>query len=42
LPSNIDEIVIDEVETNTDPVLELLWPRGAQELSSQQAWNLNE
>ena len=33
LPSNIDEMVIEEIETNTDPVLELLWPCGAQDLS---------
>ena len=32
LPSSIDEIVIEEIETNTDPVLELLWPPGAQDL----------
>jgi HD-like signal output (HDOD) protein len=33
LPNNIDEIVIDEIETHTDPVLGLLWPRGAQDLT---------
>jgi HD-like signal output (HDOD) protein len=33
LPSNIDEIVIEEIETNTDPVLELLWPCCTQGLS---------
>ena len=42
LPSNIDEIVIEEIENNTDPVLELLWPCGAQDLSSQQARGPNE
>jgi len=42
LPSNIDEIVIEEIETNTDPVLELLWPRGAQDLSSQHAGDPGE
>jgi HD-like signal output (HDOD) protein len=42
LPENIDEIVIDEIETNTDSVLELLWPCGAQELLSQQSWSYGE
>jgi HD-like signal output (HDOD) protein len=37
LPSNIDELVIEEIETNTDSVLGLLWPLGAQDISSQQA-----
>ncbi len=39
LPSNIDEIVLEEIETNTDTVLGLLWPLGAQAISSQQAWS---
>ena len=42
LPENIDEIVIDEIETNTDSVLELLWPCGAQELLAQQSWSYGE
>jgi HD-like signal output (HDOD) protein len=29
LPQNIDQIIADEIETHTDPVLELLWPRCA-------------
>jgi HD-like signal output (HDOD) protein len=37
LPPNIDEIVIEEIEANTDTVLGLLWPRCAQDLSFQQA-----
>ena len=37
LPSNIDELVIEEIESNTDSVLGLLWPLGAQDISSQQA-----
>ena len=36
LPVNIDEIIVDEIETNTDAVLELLWPLGAQDLQWQQ------
>ena len=35
LPENIDEIIVDEIETNTDAVLELLWPCGAQDLAAQ-------
>ena len=35
LPSNIDEIVLEEVETHTDSVLGLLWPLGAQDLTAQ-------
>ncbi len=35
LPENIDEIIVDEIESHTDPVLGLLWPRGAQGLQSQ-------
>ena len=42
LPPNIDEIVIDEIETNTDSVLELLWPRGAQDLPASQEWSVSE
>ena len=42
LPPNIDEIVIDEIETNTDPVLELLWPCGAQDLPASQEWSFSE
>ncbi len=37
LPENIDEIIVDEIEAHTDAVLELLWPRGAQNLGGQQA-----
>jgi HD-like signal output (HDOD) protein len=33
LPLNIDEIIIEEIDTNTDMVLGLLWPKGAQDLT---------
>ncbi len=33
LPPNIDEIIFGEIEANTDPVLGLLWPCCAQDLS---------
>ncbi|MDH3387113.1 MAG: HDOD domain-containing protein [Gammaproteobacteria bacterium] len=33
LPQNIDEIIVDEIETHTDAVLGLLWPRVAQDLT---------
>ena len=36
LPENIDEIIVDEIEANTDTVLGLLWPLGAQDLQGQQ------
>jgi HD-like signal output (HDOD) protein len=39
LPKNIDEIVSDEIETHTDSVLGLLWPRGAQDLATRR-WGL--
>ena len=32
LPNNIEEIIVDEIETHTDAVLDLLWPQGAQDL----------
>ena len=32
LPENIDEILVEEIHTHTDPVLGLLWPCGAQDL----------
>ena len=35
LPQNIDEIIVGEIESHTDPVLGLLWPCGAQDLQSQ-------
>lgn len=35
LPENIGEILLDEIETHTDPVLGLLWPCGAQDLTRQ-------
>lgn len=41
LPENIDEIVVDEIETHTDPVLSLLWPRGAQDLAAQRGMRTN-
>jgi len=40
LPKNIDEILVDEIETHTDPVLGLLWPRGAQDLAAQRRTRL--
>ena len=36
LPENIDEIIIDEIDANTDAVLGLLWPLGAQDIRGQQ------
>ncbi|MCP4336011.1 MAG: HDOD domain-containing protein [Gammaproteobacteria bacterium] len=41
LPTDIDALVIDEIETNTDSVLGLLWPQGAQDLRSQPAGSFN-
>ena len=35
LPENIDDIIVDEIATHTDPVLGLLWPCGAQDLGTQ-------
>ena len=35
LPENIDEIIVDEIDTHTDEVLGLLWPLGAQDLHWQ-------
>ena len=34
LPENLDEILVDEIDSHTDDVLELLWPRGAQDLGN--------
>jgi len=36
LPADIDKIIVDEIETNTDTVLGLLWPLGVQDLDIQQ------
>jgi len=41
LPKNIDEILVDEIETHTDPVLGLLWPRGAQDLAAHREARFN-
>ena len=41
LPKNIDEIVKDEIESHTDAVLSLLWPRGAQDLAARRWGMLN-
>ena len=40
LPKNIDQILVDEIETHTDPVLGLLWPLGAQDLANER-WGLS-
>jgi HD-like signal output (HDOD) protein len=37
LPGSIDELVIEETGANTDSVLGLLWPLGAQDLALMQA-----
>ncbi len=41
LPQNIDEIIVDEIDTHTDAVLDLLWPCGAQGLGSGQGVRLD-
>ncbi len=38
----IDEIIIDEIEINTDPVLELLWPCGTQDITLQKTRSISE
>ncbi|MCP3849888.1 MAG: HDOD domain-containing protein [Gammaproteobacteria bacterium] len=35
LPSNIDEIIIKEINTNTNDILNMLWPDSIQQLSSK-------
>jgi len=42
LPDNIIEIVLKEIEANTDTVLNMLWPNCAQELAVDDGWQTNE
>ena len=42
LPDNISEIVLKEIEANTDTVLNMLWPNCTQELAIENGWQVNE
>lgn len=36
LPPDVDDFLVSEIERHTDPILGLLWPRGAQDLAAHQ------
>jgi HD-like signal output (HDOD) protein len=42
LPGNINEIIIKEIEANTDNVLNMLWPNCTQELAVADEWQIHE
>ncbi len=41
LPPNIDELIVDEIDSHADDVLDLLWPCGAQGLPGSQGVRLD-